>query len=157
MITNETLAAIPFFSGCTDRELELLTPICRVQEGQEGDYLIHEGIQVPCIYFLLSGKVGVYKKDKGGKHMWLASLGKGFIFGELSFLDQGPASASIRAGSPFQALAINQEALHRLLDSQPSLGYKMLKTMARHTSQRLRQADDMLAGFPGTLRDLTIM
>src|SRR2546427_2261372 len=39
-------------------------------------------------YFLLSGKVGVYKKDKAGKNMWLASLGKGFIFGELSFLDR---------------------------------------------------------------------
>jgi CRP-like cAMP-binding protein len=157
MISKETLAAIPLFSDCTDHELELLAPLCRVQEGQEGDYLIHEGIRVPCIYFLLSGKVGVYKKDKAGKPVWLASLGKGFIFGELSFLDQGPASASIRAGSPFQALALNQEALHRLLDSQPSLGYKMLRTMARLISQRLRQADDMLAGFPGTVRDLTIM
>ena len=157
MITKETLAAIPFFSDFRDHELELLVPLCCVQEGQEEDYLIHEGVRVQYIYFLLSGKVGVYKKDKEGKPIWLAALGKGFIFGELSFLDQGPASASIRAGSPFQVLALNQEALHRLLDSQPSLGYKMLKTMARHTSQRLRQADDMLAGFPGTSRDLTIM
>ncbi len=157
MITKETLAAIPFFSDIPERELELIVPLCRLQEGQEGDYLIHEGVQVSSIYFLLSGKVGVYKKDKEGKNMWLASLGKGFVFGELSFLDQGPASASIRAGSPFQALVLNQEALHRLLDSQPSLGYKMLKTMARHTSQRLRQADEMLAGFPGTSRDLLIM
>src|SRR2546426_11282291 len=136
MITKETLAAIPFFSDIPEHELELIVPLCRLQEGQEGDYLIHEGVQVLSIYFLLSGKVGVYKKDKEGKNMWLAALGKGFIFGELSFLDQGPASASIRAGSPFQALALNQEALHRLLDSQPSLGYKMLKTMARRSEER---------------------
>src|SRR5712692_6270234 len=128
MITKETVGAIPFFSDLTDHELELIGPLCRVQEGQEGDYLIHEGVRVPCIYFLLSGKIGVYKKDKEGKPVWLASLGKGFLFGELSFVDKGPASASIRAGSPFQALTINQEALDRLLDSQPSLGYKMFKT-----------------------------
>src|SRR2546426_5232455 len=89
MITKETLAAIPFFSDIPEHELELIVPLCRLQEGQEGDYLIHEGVQVLSIYFLLSGKVGVYKKDKEGKNMWLAALGKGFIFGELSFLDQG--------------------------------------------------------------------
>ncbi len=129
MITKETLAAIPFFSDIPERELELIVPLFRLQEGQEGDYLIHEGVQVSSIYFLLSGKVGVYKKDKEGKNMWLASLGKGFVFGELSFLDQGPASASIRAGSPFQALVLNQEALHRLLFRLLSSGLRVVASV----------------------------
>jgi hypothetical protein len=53
-------------------------------------------------------------------------------------------------------LTINQEALHRLLESQPKLGYKILRAMARLTSLRLRQADDMLAGFPGPSREFTV-
>jgi CRP-like cAMP-binding protein len=57
---------------------------------------------------------------------------------------------------PFQVLTINQGALHRLLESQPKIGHKILRAMARLTSLRLRQADDILAGFPGTSRDLTV-
>ncbi len=156
MPVNRALATIPFFSDLTDQERELLGPLCGIREGKEGDHLIFEGAPVDYIFCLLSGKVGVYKKDKEGKKVLIASLGKGFIFGEMSFLDRGPASATVRAGVPFQALTINQEALHRLLESQPKLGYKIIKAMARLTSLRLRQADDVLAGFPGTSREFTV-
>jgi CRP-like cAMP-binding protein len=156
MKVSEALATIPFFSDLTEHDRELLGPLCSIREGQEGDYLILEDAPVEHIFCLLVGKVGVYKKDKDGKKVLIASLGKGFIFGEMSFLDQGPASATVRAGVPFQALIINQEALHRLLESQPRLGHKIFKALARQTSLRLRQADDMLAGFPGTSRELTV-
>lgn len=156
MIT-QALDTIPFFLDLTDHERELLGPLCGIREGKEGDYLIFEGAPVEHIFCLLSGKVGVYKKDKEGKKVLIASLGKGFLFGEMSFLDHGLASATVRAGLPFQALTINQDSLHRLLESQPKLGYKILMAMARLTSLRLRQADDMLAGFPDTSRDHTIV
>jgi len=156
MTVYEALSAMPFFSGLTEDERKLLGPLCSIREGQEGDYLILEDAPVEHIFCLLAGKVGVYKKDKEGKKVLIASLGQGFIFGEMSFLDQGPASATVRAGMPFQALIINQGALHRLLENQPRLGHKIFKAMARLTSLRLRRADDMLAGFPGTSRELTV-
>ena len=156
MPINQALATIPFFSDLTDHDRELLGPLCGIREGKEGDHLIYEGAPVEHIFCLLSGKVGVYKKDKEGKKVLIASLGKGFIFGEMSFLDGGPASATVRAGLPFHVLTINQEALHRLLENQPKLGHKILKAMARLTSLRLRQADDILAGFPGASHDFTV-
>ena len=156
MPINKALTGVPFFSDLTDPERELLSPLCSIRDGKEGDHLIFEGAPVEHIFCLLSGKVGVYKKDKDGKKVLIASLGKGFIFGEMSFLDQGPASATVRAGLPFQVLTVNQEALHRLLESQPKLGYKILKAIARQTSLRLRLADDMLARFPGLSSEFTI-
>lgn len=156
-LVNEALATLPFFSGLADREVKAIRPLCRVLEGESGDYLILEGARVPCVFFLLTGKVDVYKKkSKDGEKVWLASLGKGFVFGELSFLDETPASATVRAGTAFQALAIDQEALHQLLDHRPRLGYKMIKALARVTSLRLRRADAMLAGVPGTSYKLTV-
>jgi CRP-like cAMP-binding protein len=157
MPVNHALAEVPFFSDLTDHERELLCPLCGIREGKEGDYLIFEGAPVEHIYFLMSGKVGVYKKDKAGKKVLIASLGKGFLFGEMSFLDRGLASATVRAGLPFQALIINQEALHRLLESQPKLGCKILTAMARLTSLRLRQADETMAKLLGSSRDHTIV
>ena len=156
MTVTEAMTHVPFFSDLTDQERELVRPLCRVREGQAGDHLMIEGAPVHHIIFLLSGKVEIYKKDKGGEEKLIASLGQGFFYGELSFLDHGPASATVKAGLPYQAVALDQEALHQLLDSQPRLGYKIIKVFARLTSLRLREADDMLAGFPGALRDLTI-
>ena len=156
MPINKALATVPFFSDLSDHDRELLGPLCVIREGKEGDYLIFEGAPVEHIYCILSGKVGVYKKDKEGKKVLIASLGKGFIFGEMSFLDQGTASATVRAGLPFQVLTVNQEALHRLLESQPKLGYKIIASIARQTSLRLRLADDMLARFPGLTNEFTI-
>lgn len=153
---TEAMTYVPFFSDLTDQERELVRLLCSVREGQAGDHLMIEGAPVDHILFLLSGKVMIYKKDKNGEEKAIASLGQGFFYGELSFLDNGPASATVKAGLPYQAVAINQEALHELLESQPRLGYKIIKAFARLTSLRLREADDMLAGFPGALRDLTI-
>ncbi len=156
-MVSRALTEVPFFSDLTDQEWELLGPLCGIREGKEGDYLIVEGAPVEYIYFLIAGKVGVYKKDKEGKKVLITSLGKGFLFGEMSFLDGGLASATVRAGLPFQVLTINQDALQRLLESQPKLGYKILKAMAHLISLRLRQADDMLAGLSDTPHDHTIV
>ena len=150
-VIKEALATLPFFSGWTDLELKAIRPLCRVLAGEGGDYLILEGSPVPDIFFLLAGKVDVFKKkSKDGKNVWLASIAKDFVFGEVSFLDHNPASATVRAATAFQALTINQKALHQLLDHRPRLGYKVIQALARTTSLHLRQADAMLTGFLGT-------
>jgi len=49
------------------------------------------------LYIIDSGRVSVTAPDADGNHVLLDTFGPGGIFGELSLLDGGPRSATVRA------------------------------------------------------------
>ena len=133
------LLKVHFFADLTQSEIEKIVPLCRLVEGKAGDALIEEKDQVRTVYFLLSGAVDVIKKPARGKRMVIGSATKGAAFGEMSLVDEGLAAATVEAKEAFQALAIDQVGLRQLMDQNPELGYKIMKTIARLVSGRLRR------------------
>ena len=57
-------------------------------------------------------------------------MGPGDFFGEISLLDNGPRSATVTAQTPIQLLGLTQWNFKRLVESNPGIATKMLKTMA---------------------------
>ncbi|TLY35695.1 MAG: cyclic nucleotide-binding domain-containing protein [Nitrospirae bacterium] len=137
------LQGLSFFRQLTHAEINLLAPLCTVREGQAGERLIEQNDQVRDLFFLLSGEADVIKKGPGGKPCVLASLNKGTVLGEMSFFDQGVASATVKTRTPFRALIIQQTALQKLLDMHPALGYKIVTKIAELISLRLRKTSNL--------------
>jgi CRP-like cAMP-binding protein len=54
--------------------------------------IIMEGVQPEALYFVMEGLVGIYVSSMGDKR--IAQLGPGEILGDISFLEDIPASAS---------------------------------------------------------------
>ncbi len=69
---------------------------------EEGDVIFEEGSHGTAVYVLSSGKVEI-SKTAHGKRIVLEILGPGDIFGEMSFIDPAPRSAT--------AIAIEHTAL----------------------------------------------
>jgi CRP-like cAMP-binding protein len=65
-------------------------------------------------------------------------LGAGDFFGEISLLDNGPRTATVTAETPIQLLGVTQWNFKRLVEGNPAIATKMLKTMAA----RLRAASE---------------
>jgi CRP/FNR family cyclic AMP-dependent transcriptional regulator len=63
-------------------------------------------------------------------------MSAGDFFGEISLLDNGPRTATVTAESPVKLLGLTQWGFKRLVESNPGIATKMLKTMA----SRLRAA-----------------
>ena len=71
-----------------------------------GTVIIREDEISRKMYFIREGKVRVYKRYLGQK-ITLAILGEGEVFGELSFFDAKPRSASIEALTDVTVLAVD--------------------------------------------------
>ena len=76
------------------------------QEGDEGKELFVIG----------EGEVEIRKESASGESMTLARLGPGNFFGELSFIDQRPRSASAVARGVLDVYVVPAETLERAIE-----------------------------------------
>ena len=128
---------LSFFSDLTDTEFDTITPFCHEVTGKTGTMLIREGEPVKNVYILLSGTASVFKKQTDGKQVLLASVGKGDVLGELSFLQSVRATATVKAKRPYRALAIDQGDLQRLLVTHLDMAAKLYRKLALIAGRRM--------------------
>jgi CRP-like cAMP-binding protein len=57
-------------------------------------------------------------------------MGSGDFFGEISLLDGGPRSATVKAETSIKMLGLTQWVFKRLVEQNPSISMKLLKVMA---------------------------
>ncbi|MCB0421526.1 MAG: cyclic nucleotide-binding domain-containing protein [Bdellovibrionales bacterium] len=89
------------------------------------------------MYIIKNGQARVYKSYLGQK-VTLAVLGAGEIFGELSFFDAEPRSASVEALSPLTVVAIDGEVATQQMATLPPWVVPIFKSVF-HRFRRLDQ------------------
>jgi CRP-like cAMP-binding protein len=99
--------------------------------------VVTEGVDVPSIYLVLQGLLRVYVASLGGKEV--AALGAGQIFGEMSFLEDRPASATVETLEDSELLVISRPDLDAKLGQSPDFAARLYKALATVTSRRLRE------------------
>jgi CRP/FNR family cyclic AMP-dependent transcriptional regulator len=129
----DLLRCVDLFSGLPPESLEVLADAAVEIEFPEGQYIVQQGMVGSGLLVIVSGSVTVVRGDD-----FLARLGPGDFFGELSVLDQAPRSASVIAQEPTTCLGIASWDLLRVLEEQPKLGLALLRALA----SRLRAADE---------------
>jgi extracellular factor (EF) 3-hydroxypalmitic acid methyl ester biosynthesis protein len=104
--------------------------------------VIREGSRPESIYLVLSGLVGVHIASVGGSN--LAYLGPGEILGEISFLEDIPASATVIAMEKTLLLVLPRSALESRIAQDPAFAARLYKSFARVSSKRLRSLVEAL-------------
>lgn len=103
---------------------------------ERGHIFVKENELSRRMYVLAKGKVRVYKTYFGQK-VTLAILNEGEIFGEMSFIDAQPRSATVEAITPCEVFVIEADEAERQLSMVPGWIRPVLKT----AFSRLRTAD----------------
>jgi CRP-like cAMP-binding protein len=109
---------------------------------RSGKIFIHENDVSRKLFILRKGRVRVYKSYMGGK-ITLAILGPGEIFGELSFFDSKPRSASVEALTDVHVDCIDGEQLSDDIKSLPTWVHSVFKSVAT----RFRTIDQQMAVY----------
>ena len=85
------------------------------QHIETDEILLKEGRPVEKLYFIRSGSVQL---QRGGK---VSTLGAGHFLGELAFLQNTPASATVTAGQGAEIISWDQSRLKKIMDRSPTI------------------------------------
>ena len=103
----------------------------------EGKYLALQGKHPVTLSFILSGSVSV-KSHAHGDTVELAILGPGESVGEMHSIDPRPASANVRTREETRVWQISPEAFDQFLEADKSIGYAIMKALAKELCRRIR-------------------
>jgi CRP/FNR family cyclic AMP-dependent transcriptional regulator len=106
---------------------------------KKGDYLFQEADLPRAMYLIKKGQISI-RKAKGTGEIELAQLKQGEVFGELSFLDRKPRSASAVAIVDTEVLEIDFESLDKVYAQVPDY----LQSIIANVVSRLRKANDII-------------
>ena len=126
------LKSVPIFEGLTEKELQAVMNSAKEIEYAAGREIVKEGATGVGFHLILEGQANVTVGDHSQ-----AKLGPGDYFGEMSLIDGGPRSATVKADSAVRTLSLASWEFTPLLDSNPSIARKMLVELSR----RLRAAE----------------
>jgi CRP-like cAMP-binding protein len=125
--------AIPLFSAVSKKGLRAI-----VQAGSEVDVpagrdLVREGEVSRHLFVIRTGAAEVIR---GGRKV--AELGAGDFFGELSFLDGSPRSATVRAKTDMTVVILGPREMEVIVEREPAIAVRLLEAMARRVRQSER-------------------
>ena len=98
------------------------------------------------VYLLTDGTLEVVSPSRRSTPQLLTAT---TIFGEMSFLDGRPRSASLRARTDGEMLRLGREAFDALTAREPRLAHTVLLELGRIVSLRLRRVEQLHADTVG--------
>lgn len=129
MVDPKLLRDLTFFADLTDNELATVATVVKKQEFKLGDTVFKESEDGQSIYIIRKGEVKACKIAPDGELFTLTIMKDGEIFGEMSFLDGRPRSATIVAVSDLETYVIDKNDFETLVDDNPRIIYKLLRNI----------------------------
>lgn len=136
--TVRALRACVIFAECSDEELRRILPLLMERTVEPGAVLVREGDPATELFVVLDGEVEVVKRAAEGEDHRLTTLGPGTSFGEVTLVDRGARSATVRALVPTTVAALPMAALDRAVADDADVRARMFGGLARFLAQRLR-------------------
>jgi CRP-like cAMP-binding protein len=138
------LKTTELFSSFAEEELELLIQCCEEHRLPKGAVLFLEGEQDDsALYFVQDGLVKIVKGEGAHKTV-LAMFGLGNLFGEMSFLDFGPRSATAQTDDGAVVYKLLPAKFQQCLHQAPAAAMRLIQVIATKLVKRLRETDEML-------------
>ncbi|MBN1897562.1 MAG: cyclic nucleotide-binding domain-containing protein [Spirochaetes bacterium] len=136
----EILKNTGIFTDLEKKELEMVSQLCQVKEFEENTEIFHEGDTGQELFILIEGRVVIeihlkLKSEKAAVH----TVDKGHVFGEVALVDGGPRSASATTVKPSRLLVLNKTDLDKLIETNPRIGYIILRNFSKILCGRIRK------------------
>lgn len=131
-------------NGMSEEDLRRLLYVMCVFELKRGDVLVKEGDHTESLFIVQHGALRV-TVGKGARQIELPEVTTGQWVGEVSLLDPGPASATVKVlRKTTTVLEFSHTALKEYLRSNPVGAGVVLEALARNLAERLHRTSDGL-------------
>ena len=99
-----------------------------------GEFIVRKGKRTHGVYMLLKGTAAV-QLPQGSAPV----LGPGEVCGEISFIDELPATVDVVAKEAVEAFYLDRPTVQGLFELFPHLGSRFYRSLASSLSRRLRE------------------
>ncbi len=135
--------AVALTKSLTDVEIAELADIAVTEAYREDEVMLAEDDSGRDVYVVVEGMASVDMKlavaeDSGAQ---ILKVRKNGVVGEFAFIDGARRSASIRIIAPTTVVRFPFAALNGLCDTNPALGYKLMRNFAVLLAQRIRNTN----------------
>ncbi len=135
----------PVLGSCSEADREAFESHVERQYFPCGTTILTEGEEGQCLWLLLKGTVQVVKDVAGRDPQHLATLEPGSIFGEMSFLQRAPHSASVVAMEDVEVARLSPEEFNKLREECPSAAFCIVMNLVTVIAERLRRMDKRIS------------
>lgn len=138
MEIKDLLRSVELFDGLTDDDLSEVAAICTRRKLKDGEVLAKQGEFGRELYIVSEGLVEVIVSERTGSRV-VVNLGAGQLIGEMSLVDRGPRSATVKAiHDPTFVQIIQNEDFQALCQQNTQIGYLVMQNLAADLSFKLR-------------------
>jgi CRP-like cAMP-binding protein len=140
----QLLKKTAIFADLDEGELARVAEICKELKYQGGQAIFKEGEPGNRFYIIVSGEVRISRNIPGAGEEALAVLQPGACFGEMAVFDRSDRSTDAISNGPSVLQTITRPDFEILLDFNRDMAFKILWSMVRLLSSRLRVTNDNL-------------
>jgi CRP-like cAMP-binding protein/ferredoxin-like protein FixX len=132
-ITTERQLLQIFGSGLSSDGLKAVLAACQPMEIKPGQAIIEEGDDSYDVFVIRRGSM-VVEREIAGKPVFLSYIPAGSFVGEMSLIEGGRRTASVRAAIRSEVIKLDGDLFRRLMRSYPALVQKLRTDMASRRS-----------------------
>ncbi len=139
------LKKVPLFESLPEEDFERLCEWSEEIALPAGMELFHEGSPGDRAFVIKSGQLEIVKTSDG-REVLLAVRDSGEVIGEMALVEEMPRTASVRARTDVELIAIPKESFTHLLDTSSTAARAMLNTIVarlRSNTTLLQQSEKM--------------
>lgn len=146
MKNDDFLKSVGLFVEFDRDELDHLRSALHATRFQPGDVILQEGNANRALHIVRNGRIRV-SRSVHDREVSLCDLGPGQTFGELSIIEDGVASASLKAVTETEVLSISMDDLAAFLRARPNAAAKFWREIAVDLRRRLLQTNDVVRSY----------
>lgn len=137
MLDPKALKQIPYFSelGQESSILKELTMVAVEKKYENGQIIFLEGEKNEGLYYLVEGRIRIFKSGPGGREQILQLVGAGQLFNEVALLEGTPLPASAEALERSLIWIIPVSTILAVIEHEPAVARIIINDLARRVHQ----------------------
>ena len=130
-------------SGLDDAQIARLLGAGALCDFAAGTRLAEENQALDKLYFICDGRVSVTIAGRA-----VSELEKGNFVGEVAFLTERPATATVIAETPLRALAFDRDTLKQFFQNETEVAGLIYQLIGRELAHKIKVSNTLLASDP---------
>ena len=136
-ISKNNLDQLVFFNKLDSNEIAYIYPYIEENKYKKDEVILEQGAQGGDLYLIISGTVSISVILPGDYKMDVATLSPGQVFGEVTFLSNSHATASVVAQQSCKCFVIYHKLLQMLRIANPQIAFKLEQEIANQTARKI--------------------